>query len=494
MKNWTIFFAMRHGNKLMVLVPVFALCIFLPVLSTAQPVIAVTHVTVIDGTGAKSKPDQTVLVTGTRITAVGNTGEVKPPAGATVVAGAGKFLIPGLCDMHVHWYDDNYLPLFIANGVTSIRMMWGMPLHHEWRKEIEQGSLIGPRLLIASAIVDGPKPVWPGSLTAGNAAGGRKAVTESKAAGADFVKVYSLLPREAYFAIADEAKKQGIPFAGHVPVSVSAAEASAAGQKSIEHLTGVLQACSTNADDLLKSAQKVLDTILTTTNSPLSIAAEERHEEQLALATYGPKKADGLFAEFKQNHTWQCPTLTVLRLDTFADDPSSFTNDARLKYLPAELRSQWDDFNNGSGTGHHTPRDPALGRMLFQKDLALVGAMQRAGVGILAGTDTLNPYCLPGFSLHDELGLLVQSGLTPMEALQAATANAARFMGLEKDSGAIEPGKLADLVLLDADPLQDIHNTTKIHAVFANGHLYDRSALDKFLHDAESMASASSAK
>ena len=450
--------------------------------------------TVIDGTGARSKSDETVLIAGTRITAVGKTSEVKLPAGATVVDGTGKFLIPGLSDMHVHWYDKDYLPLFIANGITSIRMMWGLPLHHEWRQQIEQGSLIGPRLLIASAIVDGPKPIWPGSITASNAAEGREAVSQAKAAGADFVKVYSLLPRDAYFAIADEAKKQGIPFAGHVPVSVTAEEASAAGQTTIEHLTGVLQACSSNEVELLKSAQGALEKILTTTNPPLSIVAEEQHEERLALETYSQTKAGEVFAEFKKNHTWQCPTLTVLRIATFADDPSFFTNDVRLKYMPPEALYYWGRFGNDGRTMSEASHDPELARKVFQKELEMVGTMHRAGVDILAGTDTLNPFCYPGFSLHDELGLLVRAGLTPMEALQTATLNAARFMGREKELGTIEPGKLADLVLLDADPLQDIRNTTKIRAVFANGRLFDRSALDRFLSDAERMASVSKAE
>jgi len=469
----------------LIMVLIIGLGAFWPRPGRAQPTIAVTHVTVIDGTGAKPKLDQTVVVAGERITTVGKTSKVKLPVGARVVDGTGKFLIPGLSDMHVHWYDKEYLPLFIANGVTSIRLMWGMPMHHEWRKEIEQGSLPGPRLLIASAIVDGPKPIWPGSVTAANASEGRKAVRTARQDGADFVKVYSLLPREAYFAIADEAKREGIPFAGHVPVSVSVEEASAAGQKTIEHLTGILQACSSCEAELLKSAQDALETILTTTNSPMSIVAEEIHGEQLALETYSPKKADQVFVELKRNHTWQCPTLTVLRLATFADDPASFTNDARLKYMPPEVRTQWGQLGDGSRMKGRAAYDPALGRTVFQKEMEIVDAMQRAGVEILAGTDTLNPYCYPGFSLHDELGLLVQSGLTPMEALQAATFNAARFMGREKELGTIEPGRLADLVLLDADPLQDIHNTTKIRAVFANGRLYDRTALDKFLREAE---------
>ena len=164
----------------------------------------------IDATGAPAQLDVTVVITGDRITALGKSAEVPPPANARIVDATGKFLIPGLWDMHVHWYAQDYLPLFNANRVTGVRIMWGMPEHHEWRKEIGQGSLLCPRLLIASAIVDGPKPNWPGSDMAGNEAEGRQAVKKAMLDGADFVKVYSFLPREAYFAIADEAKKQGL--------------------------------------------------------------------------------------------------------------------------------------------------------------------------------------------------------------------------------------------------------------------------------------------
>jgi len=209
--------------------------------STKSTTLAITHVTVIDATGAPAHPDMTVLIKGNRITEVGKSGKIRVPEDAQVVSATGKFLIPGLWDMHVHWYDKDYLPLFIANGVTGIRIMWGMPRHHQWRTEIEAGQLLGPHMLIASPIVDGPKPVWPGSTTVANASEARQAVIQAKRDGADFIKVYSLLPRDAYFAIADESKKQGLPFEGHVPISVSAEEASNAGQKSIEHLTGILR-------------------------------------------------------------------------------------------------------------------------------------------------------------------------------------------------------------------------------------------------------------
>jgi imidazolonepropionase-like amidohydrolase len=446
------------------------------------------HATVIDATGAGAQPDATVVITGDRITAIGKSTEIRPPTNAMVVDATGKFLIPGLWDMHVHWYEQAFLPLFIANGVTGIRMMWGMPIHHEWRTGSEQGSLLGPRMLIASAIVDGPKPFWPGSITAANEAEGRQAVMKTKQDGADFVKVYSLLPRDAYFAIADEAKKQGIPFAGHVPISVSVGEASEAGQTSVEHLTGILSACSSREADLLKSSQELLTTFLVT-NETMAILPGIRQQNQLALQTYNQAKADKLFAELGRNHTWQCPTLTVLRNMRFIDD-SSITNDPRLKYMPRGLIASWDPAQDDR-IKDRTGQDLALEKNIYRQDLQIVGAMQRAGVGILAGTDTGNPYCFPGFSLHDELSLLVSAGLTPMEALQAATLNPARFMGRENELGTIETGKLADLVLLDANPLDNIANTRKIIGVVLGGRLFPKSSLDEMRSKTKALANRS---
>jgi imidazolonepropionase-like amidohydrolase len=455
----------------------------------AEPsVLALTHATVIDCTGRPAQPDVTVVVSDGRITAMGRSGDLHPPTNAVVVDATGKYLIPGLWDMHVHWYDKDYLPLFLANGVTGIRLMLGAPMHHEWRREIEAGKLAGPRLFIASPIVDGPKPVWPGSITAGSASEGRQAVLKVKQDGADFVKVYSVLPREAYFAIADETKKQGISFAGHVPIGVSVEEASAAGQKSIEHLSGILTGCSSEEARLLESERASFAGLMAT-NDPISALTEVRRQGALALETYSQPKAEALFALLKSNHTWQCPTLVVLRNIRYEDE-ASVTNDSRVKYLPRAIRGSWEpslDFRLKT----RTREDVALGKRVYPKEIEIVGAMQRAGVEMLAGTDTLNPYCFPGFSLHDELGLLVQAGLTPMQALQAATRNAARFMGREQELGTIEPGKVADMVLLDANPLEAIGNTRKISALVYGGRLFGRPALDEMLYRVEALADKS---
>jgi imidazolonepropionase-like amidohydrolase len=448
----------------------------LPLAAQARQTAAVTHVTVIDGTGARPKSDQTVLVTGERIVAVGKSRRVKLPEGARIVDGTGKFLIPGLWDMHVH--GTGMIPhsseLCIANGVTGVRDMFTpMPYIEAERKAIRNGKP-GPRIVAAGRLVDGPKPVWPDSVSAKNAAEGRRAVHTVVQEGSDFIKVYSLLPRDAYFAIVEEAKRQGIVFAGHVPYAVSAAEASDAGQKSIEHLDGILLACSTREAELRHSDLASIRA----EGAPALIKTE--------LETYDEKKADALFARFKRNRTWQCPTLTVLDNIAHLND-GSLTNDLRLRYLPTDMATEWNPKNDFRFTNAPAALWPVM-QQACRKRQDLVRKLRHAGVGLLAGTDTPNPYCFPGFTLHDELARLVESGLTPMEALQAATLNPARYFGREKDLGSIQLGKLADLVLLDADPLRDIHNTTKIRAVFANGRLFDRPALDKLLNDAEAGA------
>jgi len=438
--------------------------------------LAVTHVTVIDATGGAPRPDVTVLVSDGRVAAVGR--EVPIPEKATVVQGAGKFLIPGLWDMHVHWDEARYLALFIANGVTGIRVMWGYPRQLDQRRRIAEGSLVGPRMAIAGTIIDGPKPWWPGSIAAGTPEEGREAVRRTQKDGYDYVKVYSGLPREVFFAIADEAKKLGIPFVGHVPDPVRVAEASDASMKSIEHLTGMALAVSGTETELRRELA-----------AAAKLPAGERGERLRAvgkriLESYDAATAAALYAKLKANGTWQVPTFTVLH---YGADPLApeYAADLRMRYMPPWVHKLWaDDFRRRE----RTAAQAASQLRLFQRRLELVGEMHRAGVGLLAGSDVLNPYCFPGFSLHDELGWLVKAGLPPMAALQAATRNPALFLGRGQDAGTVEPGKLADLVLLDADPLQDIGNTRRIAAVVANGKLYSREAIDKMLAGIERLA------
>ena len=428
----------------------------------AKP-LAFTHVTLIDGTGAPPQIDVTVLIKGERIAAIGKV--VVVPADAKIVDATGKFMIPGLWDMHVHWLDKPSLGLYLANGVTGVRQMFGHLKQVHSSQELVEGNLLGPRMVVASPIVDGPKPVWPSSIPVSSEAEGRLAVQKIKKEGYDFIKVYSLLPRAGYFAIADEAKKLGIPFAGHVPELVTAAEASDAGQKSFEHLYRVLDGCSRIEDQLH-------DEIVAALGKPNTDAAAvynlRKSQAKQVMETYSEEKAAALFARFVKNGTWQDPTLTVLRAMANLDDVQ-FTNDARLKYVSPSVRRQWDP-KNDFRLKNQTAADYAFRRSLLERQYLLVAAMHQAGVKFLAGTDVLNPYCFPGFSLHDELYLLVHKcHFTPLQALQCATRNAAEYLGRLNDLGTVEPGKLADLVLLNANPLDNIRNSNKIHTVVLNG-------------------------
>ena len=313
------------------------------------------------------------------------------------------------------------------------------------------------------ALRGGDRPDWSASVPLAKIQTQRKV----KEWGADFVKVYTLLPRDAYFGIADEARQQGLTFVGHVPSAVSPAEASDAGQKSIEHLTGILIECSDREDELRNA-------IVRAHSPPVRARAEAT-----ALETYNKKKEADLFQRLVKNRTWQCPTLTVLRSNAYLGD-QGFRNDWRLKYISRQIRERW-----GLRLANRDERNYADAKRVFQKELEIVGAMQRAGVQLLAGTDTGNPFCFPGFSLHEELALLVVAGLSPSEALRTATLNPAKFFALDQTLGTIEQGKIADLVLLDANPLTYIRNTQKINAVISNGRLFDRKALDKMLSQVE---------
>jgi hypothetical protein len=438
-----------------------------------------THVTVIDATGAIAKTDMTVVINGDRITTLGKSRKVRVPANAQVVDATGKYLIPGLWDMHVHVFrnasqrtpNEYYFPLFIANGITGVRDMWTkldkVAQVELWRKQFTQKPGTVPRFGAVGTIVDGRPATWPNSDTVSTADEARRIVDRLKAGGVDFVKVYWNLSREAYFAIADEAKKQRIPFAGHVPISVNAFEASESGQRSIEHLDGISLTCSTQEARL-----RMID--------PNDLAPGKY--QQQVFDTYDEQKCARLFSRFARNRTWQVPTLSVFQRSN--SDPNSLANDERLKYIPLTEREEWKRFI--TRVQKRTPEQNAQRRL--QMYAKLIQGMRRAGVEFMAGTDLGNEYLYPGFSLHDELVLLVHAGLTPLEALQAATRNAAKFLGRLDSLGTIEKGKFADLVLLDANPLEDIHNTQRINAVVVNGRYLPKEALQGMLADAEAAA------
>ena len=447
-------------------------------------VLVITHVTVIDMTDAKPKPDMTVVVKADRIEEIGKTPKVRVPRGAQVIDGRGKFLIPGLWDMHVHFTEvERSFPMFIANGVTGVRNMGGdLDQLIRWRSDVSSGKLLGPRIVTCGPIVDGPDPAAHGPVVvAGNGAEGRQIVEMLKSKNADCVKVYDRLSRDTYFAIVDEAKKLGLPVVGHVPLSITAEDASNAGQRSIEHLGNIFESASTIGQQLLQeesSSQPVSDP----SEFPRRIAA--RGERM--LSTYDEKTANAIFRTFVKNKTWQVPTLEFKWAQTFFDDLVQ-NGDPRLKYIPESDKQWWTPQKNFFAR-YRTSEYIVYRKKLFQKELDLVRAMHSAGVQFMTGTDLSGAYVFAGFSVHHEMELLVQAGFTPLEALQAATRNPAIFFGETSSQGTVQIGKLANLILLDADPLQDIRNTQKINAVILNGLLLPKEKLQNLLAGAETVA------
>jgi imidazolonepropionase-like amidohydrolase len=450
------------------------------------PSLALLHVTVIDGTGSPPKPDMTVIIVGYRIAEIAKSNTISIPRSTRTIDATGSFLIPGLWDMHAHPDDpelwpvnpppkekEKLLTLAIANGVTGIRDMGGdLKLLQDWRARVGAGTMIGPHIYACGPLLDGPKPMWPGSIAISTAEQGRQAVRDLKQKRADFVKVYSLLPREAYFAIADESKKVKLPFAGHVPDSVTPEEASDAGQASEEHLLQIVETCS-DREALTKKMAELREAGAT----PIE---RRRAYIETMLATFDGKKAEALFAKFVKNNTWITPTVIVWQNNaSFEDDSAKYAE--RMKYLPRYIREYWDPKNNAHLKGR-SPERLAAEKLLVKKYLEVIGAMQRAGVKLMTGSDFgANPLLFPGWGVHDEMALLVRAGLTPMEAIQAATRNPAKFLGLDKSVGTIEKNKLADMVLLSANPLEDINNTRKIAAVFFQGRMFDRPELNRML-------------
>ena len=451
----------------------------------ADTPVAFTHITVIDATGSPPQTDMTVVVSAGRITALGKVTDTSVPQSARVVDASGKFVIPGLWDMHVHTLQsmsgggksfdvyEAFFPLFVANGVTGVRDMNGdLDLLARVRQKVSGGEILGPQVLAAGPIVDGVS--WPfGSIAVSSVDDGQQAVRVLKERGANFVKVGNLVPRDAYFSIVAEAKSQKISFVGHVPFAVTAREASDAGQRSIEHLDGVLLASSPRESPLREEMQNAMKT------GDFSVLWRSRvRAEAKALETYDEGLAAELTSRFIKNGTWQVPTLVLKRATSFLQD-KRFTDDRRLVHIPSYLLATWGA-DNGL-TGRYDAQDFENDKTVFRKLLQVVGMMHHAGVKFMPGTDTIDPYIFPGFSVHDELALFVEAGLTPMEALQTATRNPAEYLGITESAGSVAVGKVADLVLLDANPLEEIRNTQRIWAVVLHGKLLQKAALEALL-------------
>jgi len=456
---------------------------------TAPSVIAIQHVTVIDPAGSQVRPDVTVIIEGNRIRAIKTSDRMPAPGGAKIIDGHGKFLIPGLWDMHVHiagisadpaWSQEVLLPLFVANGITGIRDMGGdLKSLQAWRKHIEDAGVTGPNIVASGPMLNrGGQQPSPEVMAVGTPSEAHKAVVDLKSRGADFIKVLSDLSRESYYSVAQESKAQHLDFAGHVPNSISAAEASDAGQKSIEHIyySNLAFDCSTRGDELRQRRLEALE------KKNFGVIADLINQ---ANDSYSPEKATALARKFRANGTWLVPTLVGIypmgHIDELSGDTSNF------KYLPTKVTKEWDAQKLKA---KYTAKYVAFYARQSDIESRILRDFHKAGVKILAGSDSLDLLNICGFSIHHELALLVQAGLTPMEALQSATIDPAVFLNKQKELGTIEPGKIADLVLLDASPLDDIHNTTRIRAVFVNGKLYSDADIQALLQRAAASAAS----
>jgi imidazolonepropionase-like amidohydrolase len=395
----------------------------------------IDNVTIVDVATGRLEPRKTIVIEGNRIARI--TDATASSHAAATLDGTGMFVIPGLWDMHVHAYFTNdtakfhstsevMLPLFVVNGITGVRDLGSnLDATLAARDSIAAHQLIGPRMLVSGPMLDGPTTHYAAAIKVANDSEARAAVRMLKQRGVDMIKTQSLIPREAYFPIADEAAKIGIPFEGHVPNAITGMEAVAAGQRSFEHLLGVS------------------DT------------------------------ATALIAEIARKHVWQCPTV-INSVGTAAD----LTSDPGVPYW---LRAAVEGWRKTAVT-RATASDSAAraAEVRATRRLGLIKRMYDLKIPFLAGTDAPAGYDLvPGASLHRELQLFVRAGLTPLQALQTATINPATFFGKTAEWGTVAPGKVADLVVLRANPLVDIANTRAVAAVVADGRYYSPRELDR---------------
>ncbi len=418
------------------------------------------NITVIDGTGAPAMPHRTLVIRGERIVEMGPAAQVKVPKGARVIEGRGRYVIPGLWDMHVHlWYPQNQLPVYVANGITGVRDMGSdYPRTTAWRREAEEGKTIGPHVVTSGPPVAG-RPSTDKKLPVMVAITGedaRRVFDKLDDMDVDFIKVLSDLPRDAYIALAERARKWRMAFSGHVPDSVTAREAIDARQTSMEHLFGIFLACSSEESAI--RAGKV--------------------PRDVTIRTFDEAKARELFRHSALFETRQVPTLTLWERMTGADIEHR-VHDLRLRYVPAAIRATWPSPTKALKEAE--AEDAQAAKVQLELAFRIVRLMRECGVEIMAGTDTGDDYTIPGVTLHRELELLVKAGLTPMQALQSATVIPARFLGWDASVGVLKKGMVADLVVLEADPLADIRHVSRIGGVAVRGRYLSKPQLAAIL-------------
>ena len=411
-----------------------------PVTTQGRPLL-ITHVNVVSVADGRLVQDSTVSISGDTITGV--TPYSTPPRDAQVVDGSGRFLIPGLWDMHAHTEatGESWLQLYVANGVTGIRDMGSsVDVILGLRDATASGRLLGPRIFAAGPILDNAPGDWPFRLRVKTAEEGRAAVQMLKRRGVDLIKVHDNTPRDAFFAIAEEARRQQLPLAGHIPRGLTAEQVIEAGQLDIEHLSN---------SELWK---------------PCSGGQQYRAEA-----------CRPFFEMLARRAVWSTPTLgATSEILTIGTAQSEISAD-RIVYAGKKLRAMW-----ASNQPAVTPDVIRTFRGRAEVGAVVTSDMAKAGVAILTGCDTM----IAGFCVHDEMAAMVRGGMTPRDALKAGTLNPARYFGLERTAGSVAAGQRADLVLLDGNPLVDIANVGRIRAVVLAGRLLDRADLDRLLTQA----------
>ena len=419
--------------------------LFVVRLTSQTRALVITGVNVVDVANGRVAANSTVTIVGETIANVSQNGA--PPKSAAVVDGRGAFLIPGLWDMHAHMEASgpSWLPLYVANGVTGIRDMGSdLDLILRMRDDVSAGRVLGPRIFAAGPILDDAPGDWPYRMRVKTADEGRAAVQLLKRRGVDLIKVHDHTPRDAFFAIADEARRQNLPLAGHRPLRVTLEEMIDAGQRDLEHLDN-LQLWKPCPGD-----------------------------------GYQPGMCLELFAMLARRGVWQTPTLVAMSELASIGTPASSISADHFAYATKSMRAAWA----GNQSLFATPDVIRAMKAGAEVGAAVTAGMAKAGVGILAGCDTM----IAGFCVHDELAAMVRGGMTPLAAIQTATLNPARFFGLEQTTGSVARGRRADLVVLDGNPLTDITNLSHIRAVIVAGRWLDRKELDRLLAEAKGAA------
>jgi hypothetical protein len=431
----------------------------------AEP-LAIAHVTVVPMDEEHLLPDYTVVIEDGFIRAMGPSSEINTDD-MRIVDGSRKYLMPGLADMHVHFEDSSEFAMFLANGVTLVRQMWGSSRHLAWERKVQRGELPGPHVVPTSPIIDGANRrghvVHAGSVLLTDPAGADGLVAGYAASGYRQIKVYSLLSRETLQALGRASSRYGLRMVGHCPQAVTFEEAIAAGMSCFEHLTAIANGHLLQDFDLRNFSLSRME-LLSLETQYIDYAAIHRLAQQMA-----------------KEQIWNCPTIVVWQ--GLNHDHATLIANPLLRYMPPMRKALWRKPNEERypDASYSTSERLAIGRAWNDMRLRIVSILHEEGVPLLLGTDTPNPHVYQGFSLHDELANFVQAGLSPYEALCCGTSEAARFLDESALWGTIATGKRADLLLMRANPLNDVGAVRDLEAVFVNGFYFARHDLDMLL-------------